>query len=83
MTRNYSGLTFIEMGIEPDDRFEEQTRREAAERGWKFDKLKGDMGLVQDLVDGRWDDQRFLIVRPGHRVAAGFDEGIIKTEKAE
>ena len=33
MTRNYSGLTFIEMGIEPDDRFERQARQQAAERG--------------------------------------------------
>jgi len=80
MTRNYTGLTFIEMGVEPDDRFEEQTRREAAQRGWKFEKLAGEMGLIQDLVDGRWGRDRFLVVPPGCRVAASFDEQIIKTQ---
>ena len=78
MTRNYSGLTFIEMGIEPDDHFERQSRQEAADRGWKFEKLAGDMTLLQRLVDGPWDDDRFLVVPRGSRVAASFDEKIIR-----
>ena len=78
MTRNYSGLTFIEMGVEPDDRFERQARQQAADRGWKFEKLSGDMALVRQLVDGPWEDERFLVVPPGGRVAASFDEKIIK-----
>jgi hypothetical protein len=78
MTRNYSGMTFIEMGIEPDDRFERQAYEQAAERGWKFEKLTGDMGLIQQLVDGPWDDDRFLVVPPGSRVAASFDENVIR-----
>jgi hypothetical protein len=80
MTRNYTGLTFIEMGIEPDDRFERQARQQAAERGWKYEKLPGDMTLVQRLLDGPWDDDRFLVVPPGGRVATSFDETIIKVE---
>ena len=83
MTHNYRQLTFIEMGIEPDGRFEEQTRRDAAAQNWAFEKLAGDMGLVQALVDGPWDDDRFLVVPPGHRVAPSFDEAIIKTMPVE
>ncbi len=81
MTRNYSGLTFIEMGIEPDDRFEQRTRRQAAEQGWKFQKIAGDMALIHGLIDGPWHEDRFLVVPPGCRVAASFDEGIIKAER--
>ena len=80
MTRNYSGMTYIEMGIEPDDRFERRARQQAAERGWTFEKLSGDMALIQQLVDGPWDDARFLVVPPGSRIAASFDEGIVKVE---
>ena len=80
MTRNYGKMTFIEMGIEPDDRFEQQARRKATEREWKFEKLAGDMSLVRSLLDGPWDDDRFLVVEPGNHIAAGFDEGIIKAE---
>jgi hypothetical protein len=78
MLRNYSGLTFIEMGIEPDDRFERRTREEAAERGWRYEKLPGDLALIQALVDGPWDNERFLVVEPGQQIAASFDEAIIK-----
>ena len=81
MTRNYSGIAYIEMGIEPDDRFEKKARQQAAEQGWKFEKLTGDMSLIQALVDGPWDDARFLVVPPGQRVEASFDEGVIR--KAE
>jgi hypothetical protein len=78
MMLNYSGMTFIGMGIEPDDRFEQQARQQATERGWKFEKLSGDMRLIQQLVDGPWDEERFLVVPPGGRVASSFDERIIK-----
>jgi hypothetical protein len=81
MTRNYSQLTFIEMGIEPDDRFEQQTRREAAESGWKFEKLQGDMRLIQSLVDGPWDNDRFLVVPPGCSIGVRYDESIIQLSK--
>lgn len=80
LTRNYKGLTFIEMGVEPDDRFERQARREAAERGWQYEKLSGDMTLIRDFLEGSWDQRRFLVVPPGHRLAASFDQRIIQTE---
>jgi hypothetical protein len=83
MTRNYRKIAFIEMGIEPDSRFEEQARRDAAELGWAFEKLKGDMSLIQDLLDGRWDDERFLTVPPGHCIAPSYDDRIIKAERLE
>jgi len=81
MTRNYGQITFIEMGIGPDERFERQARELAKSNDWKFDKLTGDMSLIQALVDGPWDEDRFLVVQPGQHIAASFDEGIIKAEQ--
>jgi hypothetical protein len=78
MRRHYSKLTFIEMGVEPDDRFEQETRRQAGEHGWQFEKISGNMQLISDLVDGHWDDDRFLVIPPGHEIATTFDEQIIK-----
>jgi len=83
MARNYRQLTYIEMGIEPDDRFERQSRAVAAEKGWQFDHVKGDMTLLQQLVDGPWDEDRFLVLNPGERIAPSYDAQIIQIESLE
>lgn len=80
MARNYARIAFIDMGIEPDGRFERQAREDAQGLGWEFEKLQGDLGLIQRLVDGPWDEEEFLVVPPGFRVAPSFDEKIIKAE---
>ncbi len=82
LTKNYSQITFIEMGIEPDSSFEQHAREKALTQGWKFEKVKGDLGLIQRLVDGVWDDREFLIVPPGWRITAHYNSGIIAAEKA-
>jgi hypothetical protein len=76
--RHYAGLTYIEMGIEPDDRFERQSREDAEARGWKYERLAGDMSLLQALLDGPWDEDRFLVVPPGREIAPSFNEHVIK-----
>lgn len=81
--RNYGQFTFIEMGVEPDDSFEKKTREVARRRGWKFEKVRGDLSLIQRLVDGQWDDREFLVVSPHHRVVAKWDSGIIAAEKIQ
>jgi hypothetical protein len=81
-TKNYRKLTYIEMGIEPDGRFELATRREAAERNMEFEKVRGDMRLIEKLVSGAWDPEEFLIVPPGHRIVARYDEEIVGIEPA-
>jgi len=81
MTPSYRQFSYIEMGVEPDGRFERHTREQAAERGWKFEKLRGDMRLIDKLVAGDWDDEEFLVVPPGRRIVARYDESIVGTEE--
>lgn len=79
-SRHYGRLTFIEMGVEPDDSFERQTREEAARRGWRFEKVQGDLSMLQRFVDGEWAESEFLTVPPGHQLIARYDETIIAAE---
>jgi len=81
MTRNYHQLTFIQMGVEPDDRFQSEAHELAIESGWQFESVRGDMALFQRLVDGPWDEDRFLVVRPGHQISPSFDDRIIRAER--
>jgi Protein of unknown function (DUF1638) len=83
LAKHYQQLTFIEMGIERDASYEQRTREEAAERGWKFEKLAGDIGMIERLVNGLWDEKEFLIVPPGHRIVPTYDGNIIAAEKVD
>jgi len=79
--KHYRQLTFIEMGVEPGGSFELQTREEAAGRGWTFEKVSGDLSLIQRMIDGQWDEREFLVLEPGKRVAARYDDGIIASDR--
>lgn len=80
MTPSYRQFTYIEMGVEPDDRFERHSRERAAERGWAFEKVQGDMRLIDRLVRGEWNESEFLVVGPGRRIVARYDESIMGVE---
>lgn len=77
-TRHYSRLAYIHMGIEPDGRFEEESRRRASEKGWEFVRLEGNMTLIERLVNGTWDEEDFLVVPPGQEMAPTWGDDIIK-----
>jgi len=80
--KNYSQITFIEMGVEPDDSFEQTARDEAASKHWKFKKESGDLGLLRRLLSGEWNPEDFLIVPPRHRITANHSERIVSCESA-
>jgi hypothetical protein len=82
MTHHYRRLAFIRMGVEPDGSFEERTRALAAERGWEFEALEGDMSLLHRLVDGPWEGEDFLVLQPGQRVATTLGPEVIVSEGA-
>jgi len=74
----YSKLAFIEMGIEPPgNTFEQQTRKMAEERQWEFEKLTGDLSLLQRLISGNWNED-FLIVPPGKQIQSSYDDNVIE-----
>jgi len=83
MTKNYQRFTFVEMGLEPDARFEKRAKEEADRRGCVLEKIQGDMSLFQRLVDGDWKEDDFLVVPPGRRIAAKVDDGILCLEECE
>lgn len=75
--KNYSQITFIEMGVEPDDRFEQLARKEAENKEWAFEKISGSLNLLEKLLGGQWDPVDFLIVPPGHHIAASPGQNIV------
>jgi hypothetical protein len=77
-TQTYHKFTYIRTGTGVDDTFEARTRREAAARSWEFESLDGSTGLLERLLAGDWDSDDFVVVPPGYRLAATWDERIIE-----
>lgn len=78
----YQRLVYIETGLEPDGRFEEEARWEAADHGWEFRKIRGSLELFRRLVNGAWGGEDFLLVQPGERVHAAYDDAVVRIEPA-
>lgn len=77
--KNYSQITFIEMGVEPDNRFEKIAQEEAQERHWTYEKTVGDLSLIRRLLNGDWNDHDFLEIQPGYEISASHDDRIISS----
>ena len=66
--RHYDRFAFIRMGLGPEEKYIEETRREAKKREWRVSLLKGSMRLFALMARGRWPEKDFLVLRPGEEV---------------
>ena len=78
--KNYSKYAFIDTGAGNPALYEEVVKEMAKEKDWRFERIAGDRGLLQDLMDGQWDADRFLYVPPLHKIIATYDEDILSAE---
>ena len=76
--RNYSQITFIEMGVEPDDRFEKIAQEDASSKNWNYEKVPGNLTLIRRLLNGEWDSEDFLLVPPNATISADHTEKVVK-----
>jgi len=75
---HYNRATHVTLGIGDPEGERAYTRRCAECLGWDYDQVEGDPQLLSDLLHGRWDDERFLIVNPGEVIRLTADERVIK-----
>ncbi len=74
---NYTHGAFVGFPFLAHLGFEERVREICREKDWEYVALAGDLTLVRDWLDGRWDDERFLIVQPGQEIVARYDDRIV------
>ncbi len=74
--------TYIDLGTAEAESEADYARQCADSLGWKFEHIHGDPTLLRDLLEGRWDDERFQIIQPGEVLGHSPDERILRMEKS-
>lgn len=73
---HYNRAVFIDTGlIDPKERID-LLEKDASTRGWKFEKITGELLILKQLLAGEWKREpgdKFLILSPGETIAAAFD----------
>jgi hypothetical protein len=79
-TDTYSNGALIDFDfLKPLD-LPQQVQQICADKGWNYNQIPGDLSLFEAMLNGPWPDADFLIVQPGQKVVASFDDKIIGTE---
>jgi hypothetical protein len=73
---------YTDLGLPGDDESRRYAEQCAKSLGWRFRNHAGDSTLLNDLLHGPWDSERFLVVRPGERIAHTADASIVKAVPA-
>jgi hypothetical protein len=80
--KEYKWATYIDWGFANSSQEKQFTKKAAEYLGWEYDEVKGDSGLMQRLVDGVWNENEFLVVKPGQKITEDLtSEGIIGADE--
>lgn len=74
----YERATYVDLTIGATDADIAYTQACADWLGWSFDRQRGDADLLKALLDGRWDEDRFLILEPGESLRAVAEDHIVE-----
>jgi len=77
--KEYRWATYIDWQLPTSARDRAFTRDCAEFLGWEYDEIIGDPQLMDDFLNGRWDDARFLVVPPGACIEPSHDPTIMKS----
>ncbi|NLX11284.1 MAG: DUF1638 domain-containing protein [Chloroflexi bacterium] len=75
--RHYDRAVYIDMGSGDGSAYEQMARDEAQRRGWRFERKQGSRRLIEQLINGAWNEDEFLVVPPGYTIRPAADSLIM------
>jgi len=71
---HYTNCAYITSPLGDSPSYEAYARQAATDFGWQFRKVEGSMDYFTALVNGPWEDSRFLTCPPHCRVEADYTD---------
>lgn len=79
--KEYKRATYIDWELGGSEDEKKYTKECADFLHWEYDELKGDISLMQKMVNAEWDEKEFLVLKPGQKIAEDLtSDGLIKAE---
>ena len=69
---NYSTLGYIRSSVHESPADLARAKQEADAHGWRLHAVDDDLRLLRMMVDGTWNEEEFLILKPGERIAPDY-----------
>ena len=70
---------YLDLGTPEADEKAAEAEAAAKALGWEFERIPGDPTLLNDLLSGRWDAERFQIIEPGALLDHSPDDKIFRS----
>jgi hypothetical protein len=80
--KHYERAAYVDMGVGDGNAVERIAQEDASRRGWRFERLEGNMVLIRRLLEGDWAED-FLVVPPGQQIRMAYDEGVMRCVDAD
>ena len=81
--KNYSTLGFIHSEVHDSADYLQRAREEADRKNWRLREVDGDLRLLKMMVDGTWNEEEFLILKPGQVIAPDYSGKKLRAEEGE
>ena len=78
--KEYDWCTFIDWSEFDNSKSKAETKESSSYLNWNYDEVQGDKSLLEDFLNGKWDD-RFLVVPPDKTISPSYDSSIIKVNE--
>ncbi|MCI0474898.1 MAG: DUF1638 domain-containing protein [Anaerolineales bacterium] len=75
--KHYDRAAFIDFGVGDTSSAQRQAEENAAQRGWTFERVAGDLVLIRRLLNGDWEND-FLIVESGQQIEMSYDNDVMR-----
>ena len=75
----YKCAIYVDWADQSRPDYADYARESAGFLKWAYRREDGDSSLMKDMLEGNWDEERFLVAQPGQPVQASFDDRIIRT----
>jgi hypothetical protein len=73
----HARASYVDLGLQGNEADRRYAESCASWLGWPCEAYRGDATLLRDLLAGKWDANRFLVVQPGHAIRFIADETIV------